>query len=86
MSYARKGPDSDVYVYSDGEWLHCMACWLDEDGNTVSHDNYPEMITHLESHRAKGHSVPDYALERLRKEAAISPSVAEVFRLDLEPE
>jgi len=83
MSYATKGQrDSDVHVYSDGDYLHCLNCILDANFDTVSLDTYPLMLAHLAEHQAAGHQVPYAALERLQKEAAVSPSVAEVSRLE----
>ncbi len=81
MSYATKGRDSSVYVYSDGNHLHCLDCMLDTDLDTISLDSYPAMLAHLAEHQAAGHQVPYAALEKLQREAAISPSVAEVSRL-----
>jgi hypothetical protein len=83
MSYARlDGKTSDVYVWSDGNRLHCTWCRLSTTGDEALFTDYPEMLAHLAEHSAQGHRVPDYALEALRREAAVSPSVAEVSRLE----
>lgn len=82
MSYARFGQESDVYVFSDGDRLHCVWCRLCRAFESAVYAEYPDMIAHLEEHRAAGHKVPDYALERLRQEGALHPSVTEVSRLE----
>lgn len=69
MSYARWGQEgSSVYVFGTGDRLVCMHCKLvpfEEDYSTP----YPgEMIAHLLKHREKGDTVPEFALERLRRE------------------
>lgn len=68
MSYARLGPESDVYVLGlepDGNTLTCMGCSLDEAGFKGT---AIEMFAHLRRHQAAGHKVPRHTLERLVRE------------------
>lgn len=73
MSYARFGPDSDIYVYLhvDG-YLHCCACLLPDDSrDSFTCNTTDDMITHLRDHATAGHRIPDHtrpALERDRDE------------------
>ncbi len=64
MSYARLGPDSDVYIVSTGDTVTCTWCKLhgDFEADRVA------MLEHLKRHVEAGHKVPDYALDRLRTE------------------
>ena len=65
MSYCRRGEDgSDVYVYDCGDGIICHACSLGEDAVL----SRTQMVAHLEKHRRAGHSVPEYATNRLRIE------------------
>lgn len=73
MSYARKGPESAVYVFTDGERIHCHECSL-HGGVTRSAPTPGDMLYHLLEHRASGQAVPEPALTRLRDECAPSPS------------
>lgn len=68
MSYCRFGEDSDVYVFENivGR-LECCGCDLREHGSFLTKSR-TAMLAHLDEHRATGHLVPDYALERLRAE------------------
>lgn len=71
MSYCRFWWDqSQVYVYADfSGHITCCSCALSEGDFRAAG---PEaMIQHLMEHRAAGHHVPDYALERLREEAGL---------------
>jgi hypothetical protein len=64
MSYARFGWDgSDVYVYLcvDGH-LECCACLLSTDWKHRSTD---DMIAHLRTHQAAGHTVPPHVIPKL---------------------
>lgn len=58
MSYARfRRGVSDVYVYLDcGGYLNCCGCWLSEFSQPFY--TTPDMVAHLEEHRAAGHVVP----------------------------
>jgi len=67
VSYARLGPDSDVYVVNGGRALECTWCRL---GNEQKDFTSEEMIAHLTEHVAAGHKVPWEAFERLRREVA----------------
>ena len=70
MSYARMGPDSDVYVYGsvNGSYECCM-CSLSKQGGQ-SFDCIEEVLDHLKDHKAAGHKVPGYCIDRLVKELA----------------
>ena len=70
MSYARLGPESDVYVYDDCDegltcW-NCSFCQQDTDEHYLV-KSANEMILHLEEHLKSGHKVPAYAFESLRR-------------------
>lgn len=68
MSYARRGPDSDVYVFRNAsdDKLDCYECRLeDEPGKTVKFDKPSEMVAHLDEHIDVGHNVPAHCLRRL---------------------
>lgn len=76
MAYTRKGPDSDVYVYSDGTYINCAGCPLllpDDPLGTSSYETPQEMIDHLEAHHTAGHKVPQVALSRLYRESGWEP-------------
>jgi hypothetical protein len=75
MSYADPGNgDSDVYVWSDGQLLHCDGCPLFGDVAYVTEaTSQGQMAEHLRAHVAAGHAVPDAALARLDSEAAGVP-------------
>lgn len=72
MSYCRKGPESDVYVYQteveEGVYEYvCHECpaWYGND----RYDSTPQgMIEHLRFHQFWGDKVPDSAFIRLSKE------------------
>ena len=66
MAYARYGRDSDVYVYADTRGGYtCERC--PKVGESYRCLTATEMADHLLSeHRAKGHRVPDDAIEELR--------------------
>jgi hypothetical protein len=83
MAYARWGDDSDVYVFPDmlTNGYCCMGCTL--TGSLPSSDELQgfgatefrldtpeEMLQHLLEHREAGDKVPDYAINRLKKEIA----------------
>lgn len=67
MAYARWGCDgSDVYVFASvGGGVVCCCCDLDAKAGFRTN---AEMIEHLLKHREAGHTVPEYAIERLRSE------------------
>ena len=66
MSYARKGPESDVYVYRGGnnDLLCCHQCVLNDDESREDLSAH-EMIEHLQEHEEVGHRVPSDATDRL---------------------
>lgn len=70
MSYARFGPDSDVYAFpSSGGSYVCSGCYRGrQPGTSVWFETAAELLGHLEMHRAMGDKVPDYALDRLSRE------------------
>lgn len=66
MSYCRWSGDSSVYVFCAVQGhLECCGCILNDKWEHYSTD---DMLAHLEKHREAGHSVPDYAIERLKEE------------------
>lgn len=73
MSYARKGPGSDVYIWTDGATpdqghLHCQECPLLDGGVDVVTRSQARMLEHLAQHARAGHKVPPEATNRLRYE------------------
>ena len=74
MSYARFGPDSDVYVYASGsvtgdDRIVCCACHLIGGGYSTL---WPmAMVEHLRSHVAAGHRVPADAIAALDAEHSL---------------
>ena len=78
MSYARFGPESDVYVFRTSDpkrkqevWL-CMSCSLvenDQWGDSMFDDRV-QMIAHLGAHREAGEKVPQRTINRLMEEQA----------------
>lgn len=67
MSYCRFGWDgSDVYVYEScsGGW-ECCGCIMNGNWN---YSTRQEIVDHLLEHRKQGHTVPQYAIDRLREE------------------
>ena len=64
MSYCRFGWDgSNVYVFVSRRGIECCGCLLGQPDLVTRSAN--EMIEHLEAHRAAGHTVPQYAMDRL---------------------
>lgn len=78
MSYARWGPDSDVYVYQTTPeggrtvWL-CCSCSLLDIEHSFTAGTRAEMIAHLQDHELRGHKVPSDARERLLSEIVNPP-------------
>ena len=81
MSYCRFGEDSDVYMLANlfcG--VTCCSCRLNpmEGGFWNASQGFlspQEALEHLQEHKAAGHLVPQYAIERLRCEAEESEDV-----------
>ncbi|MEE8386368.1 MAG: hypothetical protein V3S01_10670 [Dehalococcoidia bacterium] len=85
MSYARHGGDSDVYLIATTDsagWTgwQCLACRLTEKVPTryslpwyqdTYMDALREVLAHLKAHRAAGHKVPRYAIDRVRRELGL---------------
>jgi hypothetical protein len=84
MSYARWGADgSQVYVFAHAEgWIECHGCLLvrtpDDDPDFRAQSPWA-MAVHLAEHRAAGHTVPDYAIERLREESTVRPLLSRLL-------
>lgn len=72
MSYARFGPDSDVYVFQTcGLLLACCDCRLREIEATIpwaSFSTAREALDHLKRHIDAGHKVPDYTIEEIKED------------------
>jgi len=70
MSYARFGPNSDVYVYASGDNVFtCCGCKLvaPDTGQTWEHGG-KAILSHLQEHIAAGHKVPEYCIKALKLE------------------
>lgn len=68
MSYARFGPDSDVYVFPNVNGMYeCCGCSL-EFKFIKRFRTAEDTINHLNDHVSAGHKVPDYAFTRLNQE------------------
>lgn len=64
MSYARFGPDSDVYVFLTIHGVfECCACGLTDVWQRF--DTTDALLAHLDEHEAAGHNVPARCRERL---------------------
>jgi hypothetical protein len=70
MSYARWGPDSDVYVFlSIRGHLECCGCTLPgAGGRSQTFASTVGMLVHLAAHERAGQRVPGHALEELRED------------------
>jgi hypothetical protein len=68
MAFARFDRNSDVYVYADTRGGYtCERC--PDVGHQYRCSSSTEMVAHLRSyHRAKGHRVPDEAIEELQRD------------------
>lgn len=67
MSYCRFS-DGDVYVFPRvDDRIECCWCKLAGRDNVLL-DDERAAIDHLLEHRAAGHEVPQYAIERLENE------------------
>lgn len=68
MSYCRKGPESDVYIYDGADGIVCCHCLLGPDFVTTDDDvtrAANQMLEHVEAHKKAGHKVPAGAIDRL---------------------
>lgn len=75
MSYARMGNDSDIYVILSGYGYICYNCKLQREFKNVPGihrdfvtEDVEKMTLHVVGHKAKGHMVPDYCINRLLSE------------------
>ena len=59
MSYCRPGNDCDFYVYPNSDGTVSVDCC---DMNKI------EALNFLKAQRQQGYSVPQYAIDRLKKE------------------
>lgn len=78
MSYAEPGPNSDVYVWSDGRTLHCEMPGPSNRPRTFTCVHADDMWEHLRSHLRRGDKVPHTALDRLWHEARGLPYETDV--------
>lgn len=73
MSYCRIGPDSDIYVIRTlaGHW-ECVSCTVVQPLGLHSATIFTlkALKRHVAHHKAMGHKVPDYAVQRIDKELA----------------
>jgi len=80
MSYCRKGPESDVYLYPttderDPTWeVICDGCPLcgtqdDDDPINVALHSPQALLRHIAAHQLAGHKVPIAAIVRAMREA-----------------
>lgn len=68
MSFARFGPESDVYLFlSVNGRLECCGCSLSDKWTYQTTD---ALLAHLDAHEAAGHKVPASARERLIEDRA----------------
>ena len=66
MSYCRLS-DGDVYMFPNmNEDITCCACSL--VGKSIDFPTEREALMHLMVHRKAGHTVPQYAIDRLLEE------------------
>jgi hypothetical protein len=77
VSYARFGPNSDVYVFSDGAFFNCIHAG---GGPRASHclDNEVQMLDHAYKDREAGLKVPDAVFGRLINEITGIPYETDV--------
>jgi hypothetical protein len=73
MRYCRKGPDSDVYLYTaedenENDWLVCHECLLNGMEDWWMQHGAHEVLNHLIVHQNEGHKIPAAVMERLRNE------------------
>ena len=69
MSYARFGPESDVYVLQQTDYkYYCFWC---NSGKHHVEDTPEAMIVHLEQDKKAGKKVPDYVFDNLREDIGV---------------
>ncbi len=81
MSYCRFGHDSDVYIYSDGNYLICESCKL-KGGKTFATKRRSRMLAHVEEHIAKGHKVPQSTIDELTIEFILDDDIVSIKRMN----
>lgn len=69
MSYARRGTDSDIYVWGNEPKYICDTCLL-KNGESYSCNGVDEIIRHVKEHIAACHKVPNYTIPRLKEYAS----------------
>ena len=74
MSYCRKAPDSDIYMfpmYDESNTLSivCYECPLNH-GDSMLYDTPSEALAHLRHHQSVGHKVRESAIQRLQAETS----------------
>jgi hypothetical protein len=64
MSFARFGPESDVYVYAHvGGFVQCCGCLLgDFLGDDWDYHSAADVVAHMQEHVDAGHRVPQHLL------------------------
>ncbi len=66
MSYCRHGPDSDVYVIGHTDGFECVNCREKDEHVSWYGKDHGELFHHLlVDHIAKGHKVPNSAMDRI---------------------
>jgi hypothetical protein len=70
VSYARLGPDSDVYVFASDSGLHCHWCCRGlGDAKSLG---VVAMVRHLREHRTAGDKVPSGTCREIVKDAILT--------------
>lgn len=82
MSYCRFG-EADIYLYPSNTGIVCCACDLAESNGERERErefsSYSAVLDHVRQHQAKGHRVPDHAIERLKTE---QQRIGDVYDVD----
>lgn len=78
MSYGRKGPDSDLYIYV-GLRVVCCSCLL-WGGRNFSTETIQKMRDHVNAHIAAGHKVPADLLAELDRDVALEQAQGRAIR------
>lgn len=73
MSFCRmNGEDSDAYIIATFHGYECISCKLFGQNNyrrTFITEEPGRMLAHMYQHQAWGHRIPDYAIDRMWKDA-----------------